>query len=50
MNVPGLHGCRVLVVEDEAMVAMALEALLETAGCVAYRGHARGLRTQLNET
>lgn len=29
-----LEGCRVLVVEDEPIVAMALEDLLESLGCV----------------
>jgi DNA-binding response OmpR family regulator len=29
-----LSGCRVLVVEDEVLIAMLLEAALEDAGCV----------------
>jgi len=31
---PNLHGQRILVVEDEALIAMLLEAALEDAGCV----------------
>ncbi|GGI72865.1 response regulator [Polymorphobacter multimanifer] len=30
---PELHGCRVLVVEDELLVAMAVEDLLTEEGC-----------------
>lgn len=33
MNHPGMTGCRVLIVEDESVFAMMLEALLKDLGC-----------------
>lgn len=33
MTDPGLSGCRVLIVEDESVFAMMLEALLRELGC-----------------
>ena len=34
MSNPALTGCRVLVVEDEALIGLVLEDILETLGCV----------------
>lgn len=33
MNRPNLRGCKVLVVEDEMMIAMLIEDMLEELGC-----------------
>lgn len=38
---PGLAGCRVLMVEDEALQSMLVRALLEALGCVVVASAAR---------
>lgn len=41
MSIPGLEGRRVLVVEDESLVAMLLETMLEDMGCTVFGTAAR---------
>jgi len=36
-----LHGCRVLVVEDQLAIALAIEAVLKQLGCEVVGPHAR---------
>ena len=41
MSIPGLEGRKVLVVEDESLVAMLLETMLEDMGCTVFGTAAR---------
>jgi len=41
MSNPGLQGLRVLIVEDESLVAMLLETMLEDMGCTVFGTAAR---------
>lgn len=41
MSIPGLEGRKVLVVEDESLVAMLLETMLEDMGCTIFGTAAR---------
>jgi CheY-like chemotaxis protein len=41
MSIPGLEGRKVLVVEDESLVAMLLETMLEDMGCKVFGTAAR---------
>lgn len=41
MSIPGLEGRKVLIVEDESLVAMLLETMLEDMGCMVFGTAAR---------
>ena len=41
MSIPGLEGRKVLIVEDESLVAMLLETMLEDMGCTVFGTAAR---------